>query len=154
MHQKPSSRIPAALRQTPSDWIHVVVWQTPSDWVHVVLWQIPSNQLHVALWQTQLYQIRFKICIWVYNTIVPFLLRLERRTCRWTPCVLSVESREVTMIGNTWGSHGNFLGISARAMHLAMRPYDQRLTQWMDKYQMTVFHQIRFKIFIWVYNIR
>ena len=79
LHQTPSNRIPVALRQkpsdwihavlwpTPSDWIHVVLWPTPSDWIHAVLWQIPSDQLHVALWQTQLYQIRFKIFIWVYN---------------------------------------------------------------------------------------
>jgi hypothetical protein len=38
--------------------------------------------------------------------------------------LLSVESREVTIIGNMWGSHGNFLGISSRAMDLTMRPYD------------------------------
>jgi hypothetical protein len=48
-------------------------------------------------------------CSWSpYPTaIVPFLLRLQRRTCRWTPCLLSGESREVTIIGNTWGSRGN-----------------------------------------------
>jgi hypothetical protein len=34
-----------------------------------------------------------------------------------------------------------------------MRPYDQRLTQRMDKYHVTIFYQIRFKIFIRVYNI-
>ena len=32
--------------------------------------------------------------------------------CHWTPCLFSVESREVTIIGNMWGSIGNFLGIS------------------------------------------
>jgi hypothetical protein len=42
LHQTPSNRIPAALRQTPSDWIHAVLWQ-----IHV-----PSDQLHIALWQT------------------------------------------------------------------------------------------------------
>jgi len=55
---------------------------------------------------------------------IKFLLRLQRRTCRWTPCLLSVESREVTIIGNTWGSRGNFLMISSRAVDLTMRPYD------------------------------
>jgi hypothetical protein len=39
-----------------------------------------------------------------------------------------VESREVTIIRNTWGSRGNFLGISSRAVDLTMRPYDYRLT--------------------------
>jgi len=67
--------------------------------------------------------------------------------------VLSVESREVTIIGNTRGLRGNFLGISSRAVNLTMRPYDLRLTQRMYKYHVTVFYQIRFKIFIRVYNI-
>jgi hypothetical protein len=92
---------------------------------------------------------------WIFwwTPFVPFLLCLQLRTCRWTPCLLSVESREVTIIGNMWGSHGNFLGISSRAVDLTMRPYDQWLTQRMDKYHVTVFYQIRFKIFIWVYDI-
>jgi hypothetical protein len=51
---------------------------------------------------------------------IKFLLRLQQRTCRWTPCLLSVESREVTIIGNTWGSRGNFLGISSRAVDLTI----------------------------------
>jgi hypothetical protein len=39
-------------------------------------------------------------------------------------CLLSVESREVTIIGNMWGSRGNFLGISSWAVDLTIRPYD------------------------------
>jgi hypothetical protein len=70
-------------------------------------------------------------------SIVPFLLRLQRRTCCWTPCLLSVESREVNIIGNTWGSRGNFLGVSSRAVDITMRPYGYRLTQRIDKYHET-----------------
>jgi hypothetical protein len=51
---------------------------------------------------------------------IKFLLRLQQRTCRWTPCLLSVESMEVTIIGNMWGSRGNFLGISSRAVDLTI----------------------------------
>jgi hypothetical protein len=41
-----------------------------------------------------------------------------------TPCLLSVESKEAIIIGKTWGSRGNFLGISLRAVDLTMRPYN------------------------------
>ena len=73
-------------------------------------------------------------CSWSpYPTaIVPFLLRLQRRTCCWTPCLLSVDSRDVTIIGNTWGSRGNFLGISSRAVDLTMRPYGGWLNEWIN----------------------
>ena len=55
---------------------------------------------------------------------IKFLLLLQRRICRSKPCLLSVESREVTIIVNTWGLRGNFLVISSRAVDLTRRPYD------------------------------
>ena len=77
----------------------------------IFLHQTPSNRIPAAL---------RKYSIWY----IKFLLHLQRRTFRWMPCLLSVESREVTIIGNTWGSRGNFLGISSQAVDLTMRPYD------------------------------
>jgi hypothetical protein len=116
LHQTPSNRIPAALRQTPSDWIHVVLWQTPSDWIHAVLWQTlsvgiivafrltisdnkwPRDCIHVVvhvlwhtLWQDNNCRTRATTVL-IRQAIVPFLLRLQRRTCRWMPWLLSVES--------------------------------------------------------------
>ena len=83
------------LHQTPCNRIPAALRQTPSDWIHVALWQTPSDWIHAVLW-----------------------------ICRWTPCVFSVESREITIIGNTWDLGGNFLGISSRSVDLTMRPYD------------------------------
>ena len=77
----------------------------------IFMHQTASNRIPAAL---RKYSIKY----------IKFLLCLQRRTCRWTPCLLSVESREVTIIGNTWGSRGNFLGISLRAVDLTMKPYD------------------------------
>ena len=73
----------------------------------IFLHQTPSNRIPAAL---RKYSIQY----------IKFLLRLQQRTCRWTPCLLSVESMEVTIIGNMWGSRGNFLGISSRAVDLTI----------------------------------
>jgi hypothetical protein len=76
----------------------------------IFLHQTPSNRIPAAF---------RKYSIWY----IKFLLHLQRRTSRWTPCLLS-QSREITIIGNTWWSRGNSLGISSRPLDLTMRPYD------------------------------
>ena len=82
------SREDKLLGHTPSRVIIGILYR-------IFLHQKPSNRIPAGL---QKYSIQY----------IKFLLRLQRRACRWTPCFLSVESREVTIIGNTWGSRGGF----------------------------------------------
>ena len=79
----------------------------------IFLHQTPSKRIPAALRKYSIYYIK---CL--------LHLRLEWRTNRWTPCLLSVESKEAPIIGNTWVSRENFLGISSRAVDLTMRSYD------------------------------
>ena len=80
LHQTPSNRKPSG--HTPTRVIIGILYR-------IFLHQTPSNRIPAAFRTYSIYYIAF-------------LLRLQRRTCRWTPCLLSVESREVTIIGNTW----------------------------------------------------
>jgi hypothetical protein len=80
LHQTPSNRKPSG--HTPTRVIIGILYR-------IFLHQTPSNRIPAAF---RKYSIEY----------IAFLLRLQRRTCRWTPCLLSVESREVTIIGNTW----------------------------------------------------
>ena len=84
----------------------------------------PTRVIIGILYRIFLHQKFSSSCSWSpYPTaIVPFLLHLQRRTCRWTPYLWSVESREVTIIGNTWGSCGNFLGPYYETLRLVVDP--------------------------------
>jgi hypothetical protein len=75
----------------------------------IFLHQTPSKRIPEALRKYSIYYIK---CL--------LHLRLEWRTNRWTPCLLSVESKEAPIIGNTWVSRENFLGISSRAVDLLL----------------------------------